>query len=181
MTSVNLFDKIRYLLTFFGNWTLDLVPTLNNMIMKVIDCCSAKNIECTDINKELSFHFYAVGINYHYPMNVNDDPHDNWIMLTPQSYKITSANFYISLFNLIPGRFVLLVSQFKGQPLQLTFVKVVNTPCGETFHNPALGIPSSSGSVTKMEQVKLIVYLLYFIIIETQKLFLFNLLSKTLN
>jgi hypothetical protein len=34
MTSFNLFDKLRYLPTFFGNWTLDIIPTLENMIMK---------------------------------------------------------------------------------------------------------------------------------------------------
>jgi hypothetical protein len=28
MTSFNLFDKLRYLPTFFGNWTLDIIPIL---------------------------------------------------------------------------------------------------------------------------------------------------------
>jgi hypothetical protein len=37
MTTFYLFDKHRYLSMFFGNWTLDIVPTLDNMIMKVVD------------------------------------------------------------------------------------------------------------------------------------------------
>jgi hypothetical protein len=36
MTTFNLFDKMGYLPTFFGNWTLDIIPTLENMIVKVI-------------------------------------------------------------------------------------------------------------------------------------------------
>jgi hypothetical protein len=37
MTKFNLFDKLRYLLTFFGNWTLEIIPMLDNMIMKIIE------------------------------------------------------------------------------------------------------------------------------------------------
>jgi hypothetical protein len=37
MTSFNICDKIRYLPTFFGNWTINIKPTLVIMIVKVIE------------------------------------------------------------------------------------------------------------------------------------------------
>jgi hypothetical protein len=37
---------------------------------------------------------------------------------------------------LIPDSYISLVSQFNAQPLQLPFVKVVSTACGETFNGP---------------------------------------------
>jgi hypothetical protein len=147
MTTFNIFDKIRYLPTFFGNWTLEIVPTIDNMIMKVIE---NNNIDTnTHINKEMAYQYYGVGTPCYYPVAAVADPSATWIMLTPQSYKITRANFYTSQFKLIPDRYILLVSQFSQHPLQLLFVKVISTPCGETFTGPAAGVPGPIISVTK--------------------------------
>jgi hypothetical protein len=51
MSTFNIVDKLRYLPTFFGNWTLDIVPTLDNMIMKVIDYNNVNQYACTDVAK----------------------------------------------------------------------------------------------------------------------------------
>jgi hypothetical protein len=51
-----------------------------------------------------------------------------------------------------------LVSQFSQQPLQLPFVKVISTPCGETFGAPTYapaGVPGSTNSVTKQSASKI--------------------------
>jgi hypothetical protein len=76
-------------------------------------------------------------------------------MSTLQSYKITSANVYTSQFRLIPDRYMSLVSQFSQQPLQLPFIKVISTPCGETFNNSAAGVPCYINSVTKQGASKI--------------------------
>jgi hypothetical protein len=60
MTNVNLFDKISILPTFFGNWTLDIIPTLENMIMKDINIGGVSTITCTDVKKETKFQCYGV-------------------------------------------------------------------------------------------------------------------------
>jgi hypothetical protein len=59
-------------------------------------------------------------------------------MLTPQSYTIKKSNFYTSQFELIPDRYITLASQINKRPLQFPFIKVVNTPSGETFGNPGV-------------------------------------------
>jgi hypothetical protein len=55
MTTDNLFDKLSYLPTFFGNWALDIVPTLDNMIMKVIDNNGVASNTYTHSNKEMAY------------------------------------------------------------------------------------------------------------------------------
>jgi hypothetical protein len=37
MTTLNIFDRIQYWHRFFGVWTFEIVPTLDNMVYKVID------------------------------------------------------------------------------------------------------------------------------------------------
>jgi hypothetical protein len=49
-----------------------------------------------------------------------------------------------------------LVSQFNSQPLQLIFVKVISTPCGETITAPGDGVPSPLTSVTKQSASKIV-------------------------
>jgi hypothetical protein len=123
MTTFNLFDKMRYLPTFFGNWTLDIVPTLENMIMKIIRYNVFDTKGCTHNNKILSAQCYGVGTECYFPTVAGVDPYLTWIMLTPRGYRIAKANFYTSQFNLIPDRYISLTSQFSQQPLQLLFVK----------------------------------------------------------
>jgi hypothetical protein len=125
------------------------------MIMKVIDFHNTKTRECDDVNNEQAFHCHGVGSHCHYPMIYGDDLTGNWIMLTPQSYKIVCANFYTSQFRLILDRYISLLSQFKDQPQQLPFVKFVSTPCSEKLHNPAFGVPASIGYVTKQGASKI--------------------------
>jgi hypothetical protein len=60
MTTFNLFDKLRYLPTFFGNWTLDIVPTLDNMIMKILDYNNVDQYSCTNVSKQGAFQCYCV-------------------------------------------------------------------------------------------------------------------------
>jgi hypothetical protein len=101
LTSFNLFDKLRYLPTFFGNWTLIIIPTLENMIMKVVCVGNAGAIvpanQCTHVNKEMAFQSYSVRTHCRYTASAGD-PDATWIMLTPQGYTIRSANFYTSQF-----------------------------------------------------------------------------------
>jgi hypothetical protein len=76
MTVLNLFDKMRYLPTFFGNWTLDIIPTLDNMIMKVIsiDLGAGAGMQstnlCSHIRKSASFQCYGVGNRCYYSVGV---------------------------------------------------------------------------------------------------------------
>jgi hypothetical protein len=84
MTSVNLFDKLRYLPKFFGNWILAIVPTLDNMIMNVIDNNGVETNACTHLNKEMAYQCYGVGTPCYYPAAVIADPVATWFKLTPQ-------------------------------------------------------------------------------------------------
>jgi hypothetical protein len=62
MTTFNLFEKMRYLPTFFGNWTLDIIPTLDNMIVKVINIGGVAITQCNHIRRSASFQCYGVEI-----------------------------------------------------------------------------------------------------------------------
>jgi hypothetical protein len=66
MITFNLLARIRYLLSFFGTWKIELVPTLENMIYKVITYNNFSQTSCTHVNKELAFQFYNVGTNLYY-------------------------------------------------------------------------------------------------------------------
>jgi hypothetical protein len=76
MTTFNLFDKLRYLSTFFGNSTLDIIPTLDNMVMKFItvDFGAGAGMQstnlCTHIRKSASFQCYGVGNRCYYSVGV---------------------------------------------------------------------------------------------------------------
>jgi hypothetical protein len=74
MSTFNIFDKLRYLPTFFGNWTLDIVPTLDNMIMKVIDYNNVNQYTCTDVAKQAAFQRYVVGTPYVFTTASNNAP-----------------------------------------------------------------------------------------------------------
>jgi hypothetical protein len=161
MTTFNLFDKMRYLQTFFGTWTLDIIPILENMIIKVISIDvgagagqQTTNL-CTHIRKSAAFQFYGVGNPCYYSVGVTD-PILTWLKFTPQSYTINKANFYTSQFRLIPDRYISLASQFNIKPLQLPFIKVVSTPSGETFGNPGVANADIAiSSVTKQAASKI--------------------------
>jgi hypothetical protein len=63
MTTFNLFTQIRFFPDFFGNWIFEIVPTLDNMVIKVINYNGiAMNALNTHANKELAYEFYKVGI-----------------------------------------------------------------------------------------------------------------------
>jgi hypothetical protein len=132
MSTFNLFDKLRYLPTFFGNWTLDIVPTLDNMIMKVLDYNNIDQYTCSNVSKQGAFQCYGIGTPCMFTQAAANAPNTS-ITLIPQAYTIHTANFYTSQFKLIPDRYISLASQFSQQPLQLPFVKVVSTPNGKTF------------------------------------------------
>jgi hypothetical protein len=82
-----------------------------------------------------------------------------YVMLKPQTYQMTKANFYASQFKLITDRYMSLVSQFSTQPFQLSFVKVMSTHSGVS-----LTFPGQIVSVTKQASTKLKACLLHFII-----------------
>jgi hypothetical protein len=47
MTTFNIFARIRHLPCFFGVWTLEIVPSLDNMVCKVIDYNGITTSTCT--------------------------------------------------------------------------------------------------------------------------------------
>jgi hypothetical protein len=63
MTTFNLFTRIRYFPDFFGNWIFEIVPTLDNMVIKAINynriAMNALNIHT---NKELAYQFHKIDI-----------------------------------------------------------------------------------------------------------------------
>jgi hypothetical protein len=99
------------------------------MIMKFVAYNAVNQMSCYHTAKQKVYNCYGVGSEIPYTIANNDAPAGTWIKLTPQSYKIMSANFYTSQFKLITDRYISLASQFSQQPLQLPFVKVVSTPC----------------------------------------------------
>jgi hypothetical protein len=54
MTTLNLLAKINYLPTFFGNWNFDIVPTLDNMVVKGIDENDIPMNSCLHVKKEFA-------------------------------------------------------------------------------------------------------------------------------
>jgi hypothetical protein len=100
---------MRYLPTFFGNLALDIIPTLDNMIIKIISIGGVATIQCNHIRRFAEFQCYGVENAAYYSVD-GTDPITQWIMLTPQSYTITKANYYTSHFLLIPDRYFSYVS-----------------------------------------------------------------------
>jgi hypothetical protein len=61
MTTFHLFDKMRNLPKFFGNWTIDIIPTFDNMIMKVISVGGVATTQCNHARRSGAFQCYGVG------------------------------------------------------------------------------------------------------------------------
>jgi hypothetical protein len=53
----NIFADIRYLIRFFGVWTLEIVPTPDNMVCEVIDYDGLATNTYTHVNRETAFQF----------------------------------------------------------------------------------------------------------------------------
>jgi hypothetical protein len=92
MTTFTLFDNLRYLPTFFGNWTLNIVPTLDNMIMKVLDYNNVDQYSCTKVSKQGAFQCYDIGTQCMFTTAAGNAP-NAWLQLIPQAYTIHSAIF----------------------------------------------------------------------------------------
>jgi hypothetical protein len=84
MSTFNLFDKLRYFPTFFGNWTLDIIPTLDNMNMKVVDNSGLDQLTCYHSTKQGAYHCYGIGTPCRFTTVPANTP-NAWIQLTPQS------------------------------------------------------------------------------------------------
>jgi hypothetical protein len=97
MSTFNLFNKLRYLPTFFGNWTLDIIPTLDNMFIKIISYNRISQLSNYHVTKQKVYQCYGLGSEVPYTTTAAGAA-TAWIKLAPQSYKITSANFYTSQF-----------------------------------------------------------------------------------
>jgi hypothetical protein len=54
MAAFNLFARIRYLHPFFDIWTLDIIPTFDNMVVEVIDSNNIAINNCSNVNKKLA-------------------------------------------------------------------------------------------------------------------------------
>jgi hypothetical protein len=58
---LNLFERIRCLSAFFDNWTLNIFPTLENIVVMIIDYNGGSiNDVTTSVNRELYYLFYNV-------------------------------------------------------------------------------------------------------------------------
>jgi hypothetical protein len=102
------------------------------MIMTVIDYNNIDQYSCTKVAKQGAFQCYGVGTPCIFTLAAANAA-GFWIQLITQAYTIHSANFYTSHFKLITDRYISLAFQFRQQPLQLPFIKVVSTPCSKTF------------------------------------------------
>jgi hypothetical protein len=52
MTTFSLFARIRYLHPFFDIWTLDIIPTFDNLVVKVIGDSNIAILNCSNDNKK---------------------------------------------------------------------------------------------------------------------------------
>jgi hypothetical protein len=62
--------------------------------MKVIDDIGNATNICNHINKEQVYQCYAFETRCYFPIEATFDHDAYWIMLTPQSFQISVANFY---------------------------------------------------------------------------------------
>jgi hypothetical protein len=79
MITFNVFARFRYLPSFFGIWTLEIVPILDNMVYKVIDYHDIAANTCAHVNKETVFQFYNMNIGVYLPYIAADNPLEHWI------------------------------------------------------------------------------------------------------
>jgi hypothetical protein len=117
------------------------------MIMIVISVGGVSTSQCAHPKREAEFQCYGVGNSCYYSI-YGSEPTTQWIMFIPQAYKITKTSFYTCWFKVITNRYFSLVSQFNIQSLQVPFVKVIRTSCGESFGAPVAS-NAPIASVTK--------------------------------
>jgi hypothetical protein len=80
------------------------------MIMKFVAYNAVNQLCCYNTTKQKVYNCYGIGSEIPYTTNLANAA--AWIKLTPQSYKIITANFYTSQFKLITDRYISLASQF---------------------------------------------------------------------
>jgi hypothetical protein len=131
MSTFNLLARLRYLPTFFGTWKIELVPTLENMVSKVIKYNAILQTADVQAGEELAFQFYNVNTKNYYSRTNNGNPVDHWIQFAPEHYVIEEAYFYTSKFRLLPDRYAFLISQYQ-QPLETPFVKITYSKATNT-------------------------------------------------
>jgi hypothetical protein len=86
MTTFNIFTRIRYLPRFFGVWTLEIVPILDNMVWKVIDHNSIAMNTYAHTRREAAFQFFNVNNKAYFPYLVGDDVLEHWIQFQTENY-----------------------------------------------------------------------------------------------
>jgi hypothetical protein len=101
MTILNIFARIRYLSSFFEVWTLEIVPTFDNMVSKVIDYNGIAMNTCLYARREAAFQFYNVNNRIDFPYLANGDGFHHWIQFQTGNYQIRHAEFYSARFNLL--------------------------------------------------------------------------------
>jgi hypothetical protein len=57
MTTLNIFNRMRYLLRFFGIWTFEIVHTLDNMVCIAVDSNGISMNTCTHARRNMYFNF----------------------------------------------------------------------------------------------------------------------------
>jgi hypothetical protein len=100
ITTSNIFICIRYQPIFFGVWTLEIVPTLDNMICKVIDYHGVAMNTCTHARQEPAFQFYNLNNKTYFPSSAGTDPLAHWIQFQAGNNQILLAEFYSPEFRL---------------------------------------------------------------------------------
>jgi hypothetical protein len=97
MTTFKLLARLRCLPTFFGTWKIELVPTLENMVSKIISYDAGANkilqTSCKHVNRELAFQFYNVNTHNYYVQATAGDPITHWIQFAPEHYVIEETYF----------------------------------------------------------------------------------------
>jgi hypothetical protein len=94
MTTFNIFARIRYLPSFFGVWILEIVPTSDNMVCKVLDYNRIAVNTCTANRKDLAFNFYNVNNIAYFGYTAAVDRLNHWIQFQERNYQIRNTEFY---------------------------------------------------------------------------------------
>jgi hypothetical protein len=104
MTTFNIFARIRCLPCFFRVWTLEIVPTLDNLVCEVIDYKGLAMKTCSHANRKVVFQFYNINNKAYFSDLASTHPLGHWIQFQTGNYQKRHTEFYSAQFKLFGYR-----------------------------------------------------------------------------
>jgi hypothetical protein len=113
---------MRYLPSFFGNWDLAVVPTLNNMIFEWVNTVSLSNLLTENYNKHANQEWWSYGAT-----PVAPETRQQQVQFVVQDYEMTSIFFHATQWNFFDSIYRGLLADYNARPFRFSFNRAIPT------------------------------------------------------